>query len=147
MTTDVQNNQQPQTMSLNDHVVNQKNAFIMKANELVGVAHNIVDSWAQNFIIIEKIKSVRTEQLNQILGFISQLANEGLQPLNQIGNETKDPELSSKLLECNNTLMTVAQNIVKNTQQQENDLQAEIQKLTQMAQNNQPKTEVKVQES
>jgi hypothetical protein len=136
-----QPSQQP--LNIQDHVNNQKAAIVSRAQELVNVSTNIVDSWLQNFMVTEKIKSRRTEQVNQVLGFVNQLANEGLMPLNQLGAEVKDPEISNKILECNNLLMNAARNLLSNIQAQEDAFQKEIQQMTAPP----AKTEVKVTEA
>lgn len=135
--------QAPQQVTLQDHVNNHKTAIIAKANELVGLTNGVIDSWVNNFVITDKIKNRRTEQVNFILGFINQLANEGLPPLTELGNEVKDPEVSNKVLECNNIIMTAARNILNNVQEQEVAFQKELQALNPQA----PKTEVKAQEA
>jgi hypothetical protein len=135
--------QPKQPLNIQDHVNNQKAAIVARAQELVNVSTNIVDSWLQNFMVTEKIKSRRTEQVNQVLGFINQLANEGLMPLNQLGNEVKDPTVSNKILECNNVLMNAARNLLTTIQSQEDAFQKEIAQMTQP----QGKTEVKVTEA
>jgi len=147
-----QNNQPPaqqqqQQVSLNDHINAQKGAMGNKLNEMMLLCSNVVDTWANNFIISEKVKNKRTEQVNFFLSFFNQLANEGFLPLNQLGIETKDPEVSNKILECNNQIMMIARNIVTNTQQQEESFQKELQDMMKTAVPTQPKTEVKTQEA
>jgi hypothetical protein len=134
--------------TLQDHIGAQKQVMVQKAQELVNISHNIIDSWITNFNLAEKVKGKRTEQVNVLLGFVNQLANEGVPAINALGNEIKDAELSNKILECNNTLMSAARNALNNIQQQEAAFQKEIQ--AQIAGNQPaalPKTEVKVQEA
>jgi hypothetical protein len=136
----------PQQVTLQDHVNNHKTAVIAKANELVGLTNGVIDSWVNNFVLTDKIKNRRTEQVNYILGFVNQLANEGLPPLTELGNTVKDPEISNKALECNNLLMTAARNLLNTVQQQEAEFQKELQALA-PPQAQGPKTEVKAQEA
>lgn len=140
-----------QQVSLIDHINGQKNVIGVKSNELITIMNNIVDTWANNFVIAEKIKGKRTEQVNFFLGFLNQIANEGFAPLNQLGTDVKDPEISNQILECNNNLMTLARNILTNTQQQEEAFQKELQDMMKNAaggnQQSSSKTEVKAQEA
>ena len=129
--------------SLQDHVVAQKQAVVAKAQETVNTMHQIIDSWVQNFVMAEKVKTKRTDQVNMLLGFINQLANEGIPSINAVGNEIQDPVLSNKVLECNNAIMTAAKNVLTNVQQQEAAFQAELQAALQPA----GKTEVKAKEA
>lgn len=138
----------PVQVSLQDHINNHKTAVIAKANELVGLTNNIIDSWVNNFVMTDKIKNRRTEQVNFVLGFVNQLANEGMLPLTELGNQVKDPEVSNKVLECNNLLMTAARSVLDNIKQQEEAFQKELQ----AAQPGQPpaqapKTEIKTKEA
>ena len=141
----------PQQVSLVDHINNQKGSIGTKGNELMLIMNNIIDTWANNFVIAEKIKGKRTEQVNFYLGFLNQLANEGFGPLNQLGNDVKDPIVSNQILECNNNLMTTARNILANTQQQEEVFQKELQDMMKGAagvpDGTPAKTEVKAQEA
>jgi hypothetical protein len=142
----------PQQVSLIDHINGQKGAIGTKGNELINIMNNIIDTWANNFVIAEKLKGKRTEQVNFFLGFLNQLANEGFAPLNQLGTDVKDPEVSNQILECNNNLMTLARNILANTQQQEETFQKELQDMMKGAQQAPAgvataKTEVKAQEA
>lgn len=135
--------QQP---TIQDHVNGQKHALVTKAQELINISHSVIDSWLNNFLIAEKVKTKRTDQVNQLLGFINQIANEGVPQINTIGNEIKDPAISNKVLECNNVIMTAARNVLTSIQEQEAAFQAELQKAMQPPQTG-PKTEVKTQEA
>jgi hypothetical protein len=134
----------PQQPSLLDHVNMQKQTIVNKAQETVNLMHNIVDSWLNNFSISEQVKTMRTDQVNSLLGFINQLANDGVPDLNKLGSEVTDPEVSNKILECNNTIMTVSRNILADIQQKENEFQKSLQEKISASV---PKTEVKVQEA
>jgi hypothetical protein len=136
--------QPTQPTTIQDHATMQKQAIVGKAQELVNVTQNIIDSWINNFVMSEKVKSKRTDQVNTLLGFVNQLANEGVPQINTIGNEIQDPEVSNKVLECNNVIMNAARNLLATIQQQENEFQQEIQAALQPTQQ---KTEVKTQEA
>jgi hypothetical protein len=129
--------------SLQDHVTAQKQAVVVKAQETVNTMHQIIDSWVQNFVMAEKVKTKRTDQVNMLLGFINQLANEGMPQINACGTEIVDPVMSNRVLECNNIIMTAAKNVLTNVQQQEAAFQAELQ----AAMNPPGKTEVKAKEA
>jgi hypothetical protein len=135
--------QQP---SIQDHVNSQKHAIVTKAQELINISHGVIDSWLKNFLIAEKIKTKRTDQVNKLLGFVNQIANEGIPQVNAIGNEIKDPEISNKVLECNNVIMMAARNILTSVQEQEAAFQEELKKSMQPP-TAAPKTEVKIQEA
>ena len=132
--------------TIQDHVNGQKQALVNKAQELINISHNIIDSWLNNFIIAEKIKTRRTDQVNTLLNFVNQLANEGVPQINSIGNEIKDPETSNKVLECNNAIMTAARNLLNTIQQQEAAFQQEIQAAMSPPSQG-PKTEVIAKEA
>jgi hypothetical protein len=141
-------------LNFNDHVNAQKQAVVAKAQDLVNTTQAIIDSWINNFVISEQIKTKRTEQVNFLLGFINQLSQEGIPQLNTLGEEIKDPLVSNKVLEVNNILMTAARSILDNVQQQETAFQKELAdkqsqaqaaQAAQAAQHN-GKTEVKVHE-
>lgn len=143
-----QPNQPNQQVSISDHINAQKAAIVNKGNEYAQLSMNIIDTWANNFVIAEKIKAKRTDQVNFFLSIFNQLANEGWAAVNQLGVDIKDPETSNKILDANNSIMVMARNVVNNMQQQEETFQKELQQmLNTNPPINQPKTEVKVQES
>ena len=134
--------------SLQDHIAAQKQAVVAKAQDSVNTIHQIIDSWVQNFIVSEKVKTKRTDQVNLLLGFINQLANEGIPQINVCGTEIQDPVMSNRVLECNNNIMSAAKDVLTNIQQQEAAFQAELKAAMQPA--GAPpagKTEVKAQEA
>jgi hypothetical protein len=140
--------------SIQDHINGQKQALVNKAQEIINASHNIIDSWVHNFMMSEKVKNKRTEQVNMLLGFINQIANEGHTAINEIGIEIKDPSISNRVLECNNTLMTAARNVLEAVKKQEEDFQNELKNAMMQAQaqvqaqaSSGPKTEVKAQEA
>lgn len=142
--TEQTNNQQVQQQgnSLTDVIANQRATSATFSQDLNKFMTNVIDSWARNFTTVDKIKNKRTDQLNYIIGFVNQLSTEGMTTLTQIGGDIKDPELSNKILECNNNLMMAARNLLANIQKDEEGFQKEMQALA-IPQN---QTEVKASE-
>jgi hypothetical protein len=132
--------------SIQDHVHAQKQTIVAKAQEMVNMAHGMIDAWTQNFVMAEKVKVRRTDQVNFLLQFINQMANEGVPQINIVGNEIKNPSISNQVLECNNIIMNAARNVLTNIQQQETAFQAELHATLNPTEAS-PKTEVKVSEA
>lgn len=128
--------------TMQDHVNGQKQVLVAKAQELLNVSHNIIDSWLNNFAVAEKVKAKRTDQVNMLLSFINQLANDGIPMITAIGNDIKDPDISNKVLECNNVIMTASRTVLNSLQEQEAAFQQELQSQVTGGQ----KTEVKAKE-
>lgn len=143
MTSPQSTEKPPAQLTIQDHVTRQKQEILAHAQNMVNVSQNIIDSWANNLSIAERVKSKRNDQVNMLLGFINQLANDGIPQINEAGTEIQDPVISNKVLECNNILMTAARNVLTNIQQQEAQFQAELKALLQPQQ----KTEVKTKEA
>lgn len=135
--------QQPQPQqSLETHLEQQKQIITAKTKELADVMINITQSWYHNFVINDNVKNQRVNQVNTLLQFINQVANEGSLELNKIGQEVTDPLLSNRILECNNTLMTTARSVLENIQNTEAQFQQNLSKYIESVQSKQPKTEV-----
>lgn len=118
---------QPQNMSLEQITKQQKDGMAKFASDLQNTTTNIIDTWSKNYLIVDTIKNKRTEQVNNLLGFINQLSNEGFPQLTQLGNEIKDPEVSNKVLDANNIIMTIAKQILDQVKNDEDAFMKQIQ--------------------
>ena len=136
--------EQPKQQDLNSAVNGQKQMVVEQLNQVNGTINNIINSWAQNLVISESIKNQRTEQLNFVIGFVNQLANDGLPPLNQLGQSIQDPKLSNDVLDANNILMTAARSVLDKIKESEENFKKT---LEQQQNSNVKPTEAKATEA
>jgi hypothetical protein len=141
-------NPQPQgPVSVEQAIKGQKDASIKIANEMVGLVSQIVDTWANNFTNVDAVMKTRTEQLNFVIGFINDLATNGVPQLNQLGQEIKDPAVSNKVLDVNNVVMSAAKTVVEKIKQSEEDFAKQMQKIAQERTKQQEPTKVSTTEA
>ena len=132
---------QPKVVTIAEAAAAHRSSGLDLANKVNQLVSGVVDVWVNNFTNMEKVVQHRNEQVNFLMKLYNDIAVNGFQQLNELGQKIEDPEISSKVLEAHNNLMAFCKNTVELIAKNEAEFN---QKMTQAKQ--QPQTNVQGKE-